>query len=115
MPRRRQKRGSLEKLLPLGYFAVALALVVIVLPSALRPPTQQPNQSAELSPNAPPDKNQAAIIGSLQRATSGVASRANPNGSSAPATPTTAPLPQSQQAPTVTVPRACPHGFGNPP
>ena len=42
MARRRQKRGSLEKFLPLGYFAVALALVVIVLPSALRPPTQQP-------------------------------------------------------------------------
>ena len=115
MPKRRRKRSSsVEKVLPLVYFAMAVASAIALLPSALRPPTQQPNQSAELAPNAPPDKNQAAIIGSLQRATSGVAARANPNGS-APATPTTAPLPQPQQAPTVTVPRACPHGFGTPP
>ena len=117
MPRRRRKRGSsVEKFLPLGYFGVAIACAVLLLPSALRPPSQQPNQTAELSPNAPPDKNQAAIIGSLQRATSGVAAApATGTGPAGPTTTTTAPPPPPAQTPTVTVPRACPHGFGNPP
>src|SRR5438874_695633 len=117
MPRRRRKRNStVEKFLPLVYFGVALACAVIVLPSALRPPAQQPNQTAELSPDAPPDKDQAAIIGSLQRATSGVAAPAPPSGDGGgTATTTTAPPPPHQEAPVVTVPRACPHGAGAPP
>src|SRR5437763_15119101 len=106
MARRRKGKSTVEKFLPLGYFAVALACAVILLPSALRPPAQQPNQTAELSPNAPPDKNQAAIIGSLQRASSGVAAAppAGP-GSAAPTTTTTAPPPPTHQATPVTIPR----------
>ena len=114
MPRRRRKRGSsLERFLPLGYVAAAAACAVIILPSALRPPTQQPNQTAELSPDAPPDKNQTAIIGSLNRATSGVA--ALPGGGTEPTTTTLPKEPPPQGNSVVTVPRACPRGFGNPP
>src|SRR5436305_1649811 len=94
MPRRRRKRGSsLERFLPLGYLVAAAACAVIILPSALRPPTQQPNQTAELSPDAPPDKNQTAIIGSLNRATSGVA--ALPAGGTEPTTTTQPPKEQA--------------------
>jgi len=54
----------------LTYLAAALALVVFVLPSALRPPAEQSNQSAELSPNAP-HNHQQSIIAALQAASSG--------------------------------------------
>ena len=117
-PRRRRrdnKASKVERYLPLGYFAVAALAAIVILPSALRPPAQQPNQTAELSPNAPPDNKQSAIISSLQRASSGVAAEA-PTGpgtasTPAPTTPTTAPPVPA----TVLTPRACPHGVGNPP
>ena len=44
-----------DRWLPLLYFAAALVLAVIVLPSSLRPPKQEARQTAELSPDAPPD------------------------------------------------------------
>src|SRR5205814_1973211 len=100
--------------LPLGYFAAALAMAVFLLPSALRPPTQQPNQTAELSPNAPPDKNQAAVIGSFQRASSGVAAPSPGGPSTTVAKVTTTTVPAAAPA-VVQVARACPHGFGSPP
>src|SRR5205823_3080497 len=61
------KSKTLEKYLPVIYFAVAIALVLIVLPSALRPPPQQANQSAELSPDAPPQDNQESIVAQFNR------------------------------------------------
>src|SRR4051812_1502008 len=90
-----------------------MALVALIaLPSALRPPNQQPNQTAELSPDAPPDKNQTAIISALNRATSGVATNDEV------ATTTTTTPPQQAAAPPNAPPpppRACPGGVGNPP
>ena len=69
-----EQRGSkVERYLPLIYFAVALVLVIAVLPTVLRPPQQQPHQSAELSPDAPPDKDQQSIISSLGRGQSATA------------------------------------------
>ena len=55
LARRRKRENKVERFLPLGYFGLALAAAVMLLPSALRPPAQQPNQTAELSPHAPPE------------------------------------------------------------
>ena len=59
--------------LPLAYLIAAGLAVAILLPSALRPPAEQTNQSAELSPNAPKN-HQQSIVSSFQQAQSGVAS-----------------------------------------
>src|SRR5256885_6365570 len=105
--RRRRGDSPIERYLPLIYLLVFGLVVMVVLPSALRPPTQQPNQTAELSPDAPPDKNQSAIISSLNRASSGVATSPNEQtqANGQPVGAPTAPPP----------PRACPGGVGNPP
>jgi len=60
-----------ETYLPLAYFGIALLLVVALLPSVLRPPQTPPTQTAELSPDAPPDKNQQSLISSFNRGNSG--------------------------------------------
>ena len=73
MSRRRGSQRATEQYLPLGYFAVALLLVIALLPTVLRPPVAEPNQTAELSPDAEPDKEQQSIISSLSRAQSGTA------------------------------------------
>ena len=57
---KRSRRG-VERYLPLVYFFVAIALIVIVLPTALRPPPQQATQSAELSPDSPPDQADSLV------------------------------------------------------
>ena len=112
---RRRRESPAEKYAPFAYFGVMAIVALIALPSALRPPSQQPNQTAELSPDAPPDKSQTAIISALNRATSGVA------GSPAPGQPQgQEPTLQGAVAPPTTQPpppppRACPSGVGNPP
>ena len=93
----------------MGYFVVALLLVIAVLPSVLRqePPAQ--NQTAQLSPDTPPDPDQQSIISSFTRGQSGTATdglvHVEPTGGdSAPVT-----LQTSKPIPTT---RRC---FGNPP
>ena len=44
--------------------------MVALLPTVLRPPQQPPTQSAELSPDAPPDEAKESIIAALKRAQS---------------------------------------------
>ena len=114
----RRGNGSLERFFPVGLVAVVLLAGLVLLPSALRPPNQQPNETAELSPDAPPDNNPQAIIAALNRGASGVGSETaggTPDGGPPPlvTVPTTRPLPP--QPPTTFVPRACPKGIGDPP
>src|SRR4051794_7182837 len=79
-PRGPSRRGrTVERWLPLAYFAIGLALVVAILPSVLRPPATPPTESAELSPDAPPDEKQEAIVSGFSRASSGTAG-SNPSG-----------------------------------
>lgn len=106
------RRRRLEQLTPAAYLAVVLAMAALLLPSALRPPLQQPDQSGAFSPNAPNNHNQTIYQGA-HNATSGAfagVSAAGPAGSATTVPPTTTPS---------TVPRAvtsdCPYGVGNPP
>ncbi len=108
---RRAGRGRLDQFTPVFYLGAALALAVVLLPSALRPPLQQPDQSGAFSPNAPNHRNQTIYAGA-HAATSGAFAGV----SAVSATGTTV-------APTTTVPpgvpqleaSACPYGVGNPP
>jgi hypothetical protein len=99
----RSSSRSFERYLPIAYFLVALALIAVFLPSALRPPPQNANNSAEFSPDAPPDKNDS-ILSSLGRAQSGTTGEGNENG-----------IAPGGGTPPVLPPRACPRGYGNPP
>ncbi|HZU74010.1 MAG TPA: hypothetical protein VE990_14680 [Acidimicrobiales bacterium] len=109
--RSRPRARASERYLPLAYFALAILVVALVLPSALRPPAQQSNQSAELSPNAPKQQTQS-IISALSVANSGT------QGAGVGTGPGSAP---GNGAPVEAVslpkqaPRACPNGYGNPP
>ncbi|HZU72749.1 MAG TPA: ABC transporter substrate-binding protein [Acidimicrobiales bacterium] len=91
---------------------MAILFVVVLLPSALRPPAQQSTQSAEFSPNAP-HQNQQSIIAAFQQASSGTAGAGTGGGTGATAPGAGAPglhLPPPKQ-----VPNFCPNGFGSPP
>ena len=108
--RQRGRSSSLEKYLPLVYMGVALVLVAVLLPSALRPPAQQSTQSESFSPNAP-HQNQQSIIAAFQQAQSGTAGAGTSNGpGGGPGATTTTLLPSVKQ-----VPNFCPNGFGTPP
>ena len=103
MPRRKA-----EHYLPLAYFVAALLLTVAVLPSILHqlPPPQ--TQTAQLSPDAPPDDQQQSIIASLGQASSGTAGTGNGFGNDGVIDAgglLAAPAPK----------RACRFGVGNPP
>lgn len=106
-----QRPTGHQRYLPFAYLAAALLLVAMALPSALRPPPPQANQSAEFSPDAPPDENTESILAALGRAQSGTGSPfgegVGPGGEILQGSdgPTSGPPP----------PRACPRGFGNPP
>jgi hypothetical protein len=104
----RQRRSSRsDRLLPFVYLGVALLLGVIILPSILRPPREQPTTSSGFSPDAPPDKNnQNSVFSSFQQASSGT-----PGGVSNQGPAVAAPPPP----PVKEVAGACPYGFGNPP
>src|SRR3954451_7466997 len=101
-----------DRYLPLVYLMVALLLAVVILPSVLRPPRDQPTTSSGFSPDAPPDKNQASVFSSFQQASSGtpggVTQQAQQTQVTQPPPPTTVPPPK-------VVASACPYGFGNPP
>ena len=106
MPRRTSRT---DRVLPFVYGAVALLLGVIILPSILRPPQDQPQTSSAFSPDAPPDKNQSSLFASLRQAGSGT-SAGFTQGSGAAETTTTTTTP-----PPKIVASSCPYGFGNPP
>jgi len=108
---RRAGRGRLDQFTPIFYLGAALALAVVLLPSALRPPLQQPDQSGAFSPNAPNNRNQTIYQGA-HAATSGAfagVSAVSATGTTLPPTTTTVPpAPQLEAS-------ACPYGVGNPP
>lgn len=67
----------LERLLPVGYVGVALALAALLLPTILRPPQDLQNTTAAFSPDAPPDEAPPeAILQSLRQASSSTAGAA---------------------------------------
>ena len=100
--------GNVERYLPLGYFVMAVLLVVVLLPTVLRPPPPEQNQTAQLSPDAPPDPNQQSIIATLNRASSGTAGTGE--GEDVVVAPVAPTLP-----PRVGRSRSCPQAVGNPP
>ena len=55
---------------PLLWLGLSLLATALLLPSALRPPPDAANTSAQFSPDAPPDDDPQAIIQSLQQAAS---------------------------------------------
>lgn len=91
------RRRRSERVFPIVALAAVALLAVIVLPSVLRPPPDQANASAALSPDAPKKDNPDAIISSFQQAGSATAgaTKASDNGT-ASATTTTVPPPQLQ-------------------
>ena len=108
-----ERRRPLERYLPVSYFVAALALVVVLMPTILRPPPQTPPQAAEFSPDAPPDPQQDSIVASFQRGQSGTAG----SGQAALGGGTTA---AGAAGVTTTIPpvkrsRSCAFGYGNPP
>ena len=76
MGSRRRRAGNAGAV---GSLAVAIVLVALVLPSALRPPPDQAQSSAALSPDAPPADEAETIIQSMQQAASRTAG-AQPTG-----------------------------------
>ena len=110
--RRRRGRPEIERWLPLAYFGLVVIVATALLPTVLRPPAQQPSSSAELSPDAPPDKDNQSIISALNRAASGTAGSNVLPGAAASGAAGAA---GGSAAATRSVPRSCPHGFGNPP
>lgn len=93
----------------MAYLAIALALVFALLPTALRPPPDQANAAAELSPDAPPDENQDSIIAALNRGSTGTAGAGTGEGGLGDG------VGGIGGGPGGTKPAACPRGFGNPP
>lgn len=107
----RPKRS--ERATPALYLAASVVIAAMVLPSALRPPQDQPTSSSAFSPDAPPDQQQS-VFSSFNQASSGTPGGVDPL--SATTTSTTGPagtpatLPGGKK-----VASACPYGFGNPP
>src|SRR5436190_16491846 len=73
MARRKSAGRRSDHAMPVAFMGLGLLLIVILLPSALRPPAPQTNQTAQLSPDAPPDSKTDSLIASLNRASSGTA------------------------------------------
>src|SRR3954447_14684462 len=106
---RRSSRS--DRYLPLVYLLVALLLAVVILPSVLRPPRDQPTTSSGFSPDAPPDKNnQSSVFSSFQQASSGTPGGVTKPGEEAAGAATT-----TTTAPPKQVASDCPYGFGKPP
>lgn len=110
-----RRKGALSRFGPVGYLLVALSTAVLLLPSALRPPPDQTNDSAALDPGAPPDQQAAEIVQSVQQARGGGAGAVQGPGTPSPAgrvgpsgaPPTTPPPPVG--------PPAKGQCYGNPP
>lgn len=91
-----------DRVVPAVFGVFALVVGLLVLPSTLRPPQDQPQTSSAFSPDAPPDKNQSSIFSSFRSAGSGTSAGVDE------VAPTTT-------APPKIVASDCPFGFGNPP
>jgi hypothetical protein len=109
--RRRTSRAA-----PLVQLALAVVAIVAFLPSALRPPQQNPPGAPQLSPDAPPDENVDSIVASFEQGKSSTAGSGAGAGSSGPGGPG-GPPPSLEQVADVPPrkPRSCPGGFGEPP
>jgi hypothetical protein len=95
---------------------MAIAAIVFLLPSALRPPQSPPTQTAELSPDAPPDENQDSIISTLNRGQSGTGDGTADVGEGQGEGQTIFVNGQPQQeVAAAPPPAACPYGYGKPP
>ncbi len=64
----RRARGEARQYVGVLYSALALAVAVALLPSILRPPPEQTNDSAALNPGAPPDDQADSLIEAKQQA-----------------------------------------------
>jgi hypothetical protein len=65
-------RGDLlRRFGPATYLVIAIVVGLLFLPSALRPPPEQTNDSAALSPDAPPDDQAEQILQTLEQAKGG--------------------------------------------
>src|SRR5690349_4673475 len=110
------KRNAMERILPPAYALIALVLIIVLLPTVLRPLRGEPPQTAELSPDAPPSQQQDSIIANFNRGISGTAGADQGAAGSAPGDiGGTGGGPNGEQAIPSTAARACPHGVGNPP
>ena len=63
-----RRMSKAERTLPSVFVAVMFAMVVLLLPTVLRPVDPLTNESAEFSPDAPPDENES-IVAALNRGT----------------------------------------------
>jgi hypothetical protein len=99
VPRRANRTDRLAPALAGG---LALLLGLMILPSVLRPPQDQPQTSSAFSPDAPPDPNQPSVFSQFNAARSGTNAGVDE-------VPTTTTLPKKR------VPSSCPYGFGDPP
>lgn len=111
---RSRGRDSRSRHFPVALYVAALAVIAAALPTMLRPPPDTANNAAELSPDAPPDEDQEAIVASLNRGTSGTAADGTASvgaGEGGPPPPAATPPPPPPVAP----PRFCPGGWGDPP
>ena len=106
MPTGGSERSLLVRYLPVAYFGAVMGLVVLLLPTSLRPPPEDPTTSAEFSPDAPPDDEADSILAALGRGGSGTV------GAGA-GEPEDGGLPSGTSEPAA--PRNCPFGVGNPP
>jgi hypothetical protein len=99
------------------YFALLLVAVVVVLPSALRPPPDPATNSAEFSPDAPPDEQQDAIVAALNRGSSATpGALGDPQGTGPQAVELALEPGSLAQPPTPPAPpRSCRNGRGDPP
>jgi hypothetical protein len=87
-----RRRGA--SALPTVYLLLAALATAVVLPSVLRPPPDQAQSSAELSPDAPPEDEAETIIQSLQQAASRTAGATGGPAETVPVTtPSTVVLP----------------------
>jgi len=107
---RRAGRGRLDQFTPIFYLGAALALAIVLLPSALRPPLQQPDQSGAFSPNAPNNRSQTLYEGAHAANSGAFAGVSAVSASPTTVPPTTIPPPTPQLEAS-----ACPYGVGKPP
>jgi hypothetical protein len=108
---RRRNDGAI----PLAYLGAVVLAALIILPTALRPPPDPAQQSAEFSPDAPPDDQQDAIVSSLNRGSSQTAGAAPGEGPGDPAGPPLDPNTPTTPPPPPPPARSCKNGRGNPP
>jgi hypothetical protein len=114
---KRVKRADSRRddLVPYAAVVLAVLAIVFLLPSALRPPVSPPSETAELSPDAPPDPNQDSIISTVNRGRSGTGDGEGEQGEPPPGQQVAIGVTATTSPPPVPPPAACPYGYGRPP